>query len=72
MAWRSRRHAARHLLAVADTGPGISPEDLPHIFDRFLAGREVGVIAAAGGSGLGLAITEHLVRAPRWPHPGPQ
>ena len=50
------------LLAVADTGPGISPEDLPHIFDRFWRA-EKSRDRRSGGSGLGLAITEHLVRA---------
>jgi len=44
-------------LRVSDTGPGISPEDLPHIFDRFYKG------AASTGSGLGLTIARSLVGA---------
>jgi two-component system sensor histidine kinase KdpD len=41
-------------LIVADRGPGIAPEMLPRIFDKFF--RAPG--AAAGGSGLGLAIAK--------------
>jgi len=50
------------LLTVADTGPGISPEDLPHVFDRFWRA-EKSRDRRSGGSGLGLAITQHLVLA---------
>jgi signal transduction histidine kinase len=45
-------------ISVADNGPGITPEDLPHIFDRFWRG----VQARAESSGLGLAIARELVR----------
>jgi signal transduction histidine kinase len=45
------------LFSVADTGPGIDPELLPHVFDRFTKGRE------SRGSGLGLAIARDLVAA---------
>lgn len=44
---------------VRDTGTGIHPDDLPHIFDRFYRGRHHTV----PGSGLGLAITKSLVEA---------
>ena len=42
---------------VADTGAGIEPELLPHVFDRFAKGRD------SRGSGLGLAIARDLVAA---------
>ncbi len=49
-------------IAVVDTGPGIPPEALPRIFDRF---RQAGADTARrfGGSGLGLAISRRLVTA---------
>jgi two-component system sensor histidine kinase GlrK len=47
---------------VADAGPGIAPEDLPHIFDRFYQGRRQGMHKAAG-SGVGLALAQKIVEA---------
>jgi signal transduction histidine kinase len=44
-------------LSVTDTGPGIPPADLPHIFDRFYKG------TSSNGSGLGLTIARNLVAA---------
>jgi len=43
-------------LTVADTGAGIAPDDLPHIFERFYKS------SSSGGSGLGLAIARDLVQ----------
>ena len=48
------------LLAVIDTGPGIAPEDQPHIFERF---KQTALGQLRGGTGLGLAITRALVEA---------
>ncbi len=47
-------------VSVADTGPGIPPEDLPHIFDRFYR-TDRSRTRHTGGSGLGLAIVRSLV-----------
>ena len=52
------RHGAR--LEVTDTGPGLLPEELDRVFERFFrgsAGRK------AGGSGIGLAVVKDLVEA---------
>ncbi len=51
-------------VAVEDAGPGIAPEDLPHIFDRFYQGRRQGMQMLAG-SGVGLALAKKIVDAHR-------
>ena len=50
------------ILEVADTGVGIAPDDLRHIFTRFWRG-DPSRSPATGGTGIGLAIVRELVRA---------
>ena len=47
-------------IAVTDSGAGIAPDFLPHVFERFRQG-ETGTRRRYGGLGLGLAIVRHLV-----------
>lgn len=48
-------------VAVADTGPGIAADDLPHLFDRFYQARaSVAPATGEGGKGLGLAIVKRI------------
>ncbi len=47
---------------VSDTGPGIAPEELPHIFERFWRS-EKSLSRQTGGSGIGLALVKQLIEA---------
>jgi signal transduction histidine kinase len=57
------RHAAGHVeIRVADTGTGIAPDHLPHIFERFYRA-DTARDRDHGGSGIGLAIVHAIVTA---------
>ena len=54
-----RLHEGGALLAVSDTGTGIAPDDLTHVFERFYRRKN----APGDGTGLGLAIVKRLTEA---------
>ena len=56
---RACEHQGYAEIIVQDPGPGIAPEDLPHIFDRFWRGDR----ASRASAGLGLAICKGIVEA---------
>jgi two-component system sensor histidine kinase BaeS len=56
------RRDGRAAVTVEDTGEGIPPDRLPHVFERFYRGGDAGD-RASGGAGLGLAIVRELVEA---------
>ncbi len=55
-----RGRAGEVEIAVSDTGVGIAPEHLPHVFERFFRGEQS---RSSPGSGLGLAVVKHIVEA---------
>ena len=63
---RGRRSRRMGVLAVIDSGPGIDPDQVPHVFERFYRGTPPGSGDAAPrtkGSGLGLAIVKTIAEA---------
>jgi histidine kinase len=58
----AQRHGSEVHIAVGDTGIGIPPEHLPHVFTRFYR-VDKSRSRAGGGSGIGLTIAKHLVEA---------
>ena len=66
-------HAGGLLVRVADDGPGVPADELPHVFERFWRG-ESSRNRATGGSGLGLAIARRIIEAHEgriWAEPTP-
>jgi PAS domain S-box-containing protein len=57
---RLERVSSHLEVTVSDTGIGISPDFLPHVFERF-SQADAGIDRTRGGLGLGLAISRHLV-----------
>lgn len=55
---RVREEGRWAVVEVADTGPGIPPEELPHIFEELYRGRNARNVP---GSGLGLALVQRIV-----------
>lgn len=56
---RQTSHGETLAIAITDTGPGIPPQDLEHLFERHYRG--VQAATAIPGSGLGLAIAKELI-----------
>jgi two-component system sensor histidine kinase BaeS len=59
--WADPAHG-RAMVSIDDDGPGIAPEDRPHVFERLYVSRQAPVRREVG-SGLGLAIVRELVVA---------
>jgi two-component system, OmpR family, sensor histidine kinase BaeS len=58
----SERRGARHVIEVANSGPGIAPDDVSRIFERFYRA-EKSRSRERGGAGIGLAIVKGLAEA---------
>ena len=64
-----RQDALACRIRVTDTGPGIAPQDLPHLFERFYRGRGAASLGEgadgprAQGFGIGLALAQSLMAA---------
>jgi two-component system phosphate regulon sensor histidine kinase PhoR len=58
------RQAGHYAIAVVDNGPGIAPEHLPRLTERFYR-VDVASSREKGGTGLGLAIVKHILNRHR-------
>jgi len=59
---RVAAEGAHAVVSVADTGPGLQADELPHLFDRFYRGAAARA-SGAPGVGLGLALSQAIVHA---------
>lgn len=59
---RAGEDKSSYHLSVADSGQGVPPEDLPHIFERFYQGRSQRAHSYVG-SGIGLALAKKVIEA---------
>lgn len=57
---RASRHNSSVTISISDTGVGIAPDFLPHVFDRFRQG-EGGRTRSHGGLGIGLSLARKLI-----------
>ena len=57
---RLARQHSQYVIEIVDSGAGIAPEFLPHVFERFRQA-DASSTRATGGLGLGLSIVRHLV-----------
>ena len=55
---RAETTETEHMITVADSGVGISPDELPYVFDLFTSGQQT---EASTGTGAGLAMCEKIV-----------
>jgi len=58
-----RLEADSAIVAVGNTGPGISTDNRPHVFERFFRGDRSRARHAATGVGLGLSLSREIIRA---------
>lgn len=59
---KGMKDGQQYVLSIKDEGPGIDPEDLPHIFDRLYRGDKARS-SKVGGYGLGLALAKEIAQA---------
>ena len=55
---RAQENSLYTELVIEDNGPGIAPEDLPHLFERFYKGK----CSFGSGIGIGLALSRMIIK----------